>query len=80
MIRTQVYIPEDIYRDLRLLAKTSKKNISQLIREGAHEVIKRESKKRLMKKDPWKNFIGAIKGVKTNSVADIGEYYEKHAI
>ena len=54
MIRTQVYIPEDLHRDLMLLAKQEGVNFSKLIREGAEEV----KKKRINKKN-WKSFIGA---------------------
>jgi hypothetical protein len=80
MIRTQVYIPYDVYRDLQLLSASTKKNISQLIREGARELIMMEAKKRVQEIDPWENFIGAIKGVKTNAVKDIHDYYENGAI
>ena len=77
MIRTQVYLPDDLHRDLTLLAATSKKNISELIREGAREVLKKKIKKLTSKKDPWKSFIGACKTtIKTNAVRDIREYYE----
>ncbi|KKU02863.1 MAG: CopG-like protein domain-containing protein DNA-binding protein [Candidatus Amesbacteria bacterium GW2011_GWB1_47_26] len=57
MIRTQVYIPDDLHRDLMLLAKTSGLNFSQLIREGAEEVKKKRAK--TQKKRDWKKFIGA---------------------
>lgn len=59
MIRTQVYLPEDIYEDLRLIAATQKVNFSQLIREGAKKVIKAKTKP--VKKDSWKEFAGALK-------------------
>jgi hypothetical protein len=54
MIRTQVYLPDEIYRDLKLLANSEGVNFSSLIREGAEKVIK--SKK---KKSDWRKFIGA---------------------
>lgn len=75
MIRTQIYLPEDLHRNLTLLARTSKTNISRLLREGAGEVIKKmHSSKR---NTSWgKGFIGALKSkVKTNAVEDIHEYY-----
>lgn len=58
MIRTQVYLPEDIYEDLKLLARSGKVNFSQLLREGASEVIKKK-KKAKGKFDPWREFVGA---------------------
>lgn len=60
MIRTQVYIPDDLHRELMLLAQTSGQNFSTLIREGAKEVIKKKKDK---KTEKWGvGFIGAIKG------------------
>ena len=59
MIRTQIYLPEDIYEDLQLISKASKLNISQLIREGAKKEIKSRAKQ--INRDDWKQFAGAIK-------------------
>ncbi|HBC73155.1 hypothetical protein A2379_02695 [Candidatus Amesbacteria bacterium RIFOXYB1_FULL_47_13] len=58
MIRTQVYLPEDVHRDLKLLAKTEGVNFSTLVRQGAEEIIK---KKKIRKKD-WRKLVGVIKG------------------
>src|SRR3989338_11690857 len=46
MIRTQVYLPEDLYQQLKLLAKQENTNFSQLIREGVNEVVDKKRKKR----------------------------------
>ena len=60
MIRTQVYIPEDLHRDLMLLTNQTGMNFSQLIREGVETVIR---KKKIKKNKKWgEGFIGAIKG------------------
>ncbi|KKT29570.1 MAG: hypothetical protein UW41_C0016G0028 [Candidatus Collierbacteria bacterium GW2011_GWC2_44_18] len=59
MIRTQIYLPEDIYEDLQLISKASKLNISQLIREGAKKEIKSRAKQ--INRDDWKQFAGALK-------------------
>ncbi len=73
MIRTQVYIPDELYNSLRLLSLEQGSNISILIREGAEEVIR---KKRSNKKSDWKKFVGmAGSGIKTNSTKDIADYY-----
>lgn len=61
MIRTQVYIPDDLYRDLKLLSATSGKGFSELIREGVKNVVQKKTKKK-RKFDAWKDFIG--KGLK----------------
>ncbi len=59
MIRTQVYLPEDIHRDLMLLAKRDGTNFSALIREGAKVIIKKKTSRK--KKDFGKGFFGALK-------------------
>jgi len=56
MIRTQIYLPEDMHRDLKLLAKTERVNFSTLVRQGVEEVV---SKRRQSKKKDWRKFIGA---------------------
>lgn len=61
MIRTQVYLPDDLYRDLKLLSATSGMNFSELIREGAKVVVEKKTKKK-RKFDLWKDFVG--KGLK----------------
>ena len=72
MIRTQVYLPEELHRDLKLLALAERVNYSQLIRDGAREVIRKKAKKRMTKgRDA---FIGALTyGQKdlSNSINDI---------
>lgn len=79
MIRTQIYLPDDLHRELKLLARTSQENFSQLVREGVREVIRK--KKPLRSKKFGEGFIGAYKGrVKTNAVRDIHDYYEHDAI
>ncbi|MBI3576897.1 hypothetical protein HY086_02590 [Candidatus Gottesmanbacteria bacterium] len=57
MIRTQVYIPDDLYTELKLLANIRKVNFSSLIREGAEKVV---SAKRPKKKKLLAHLIGAL--------------------
>lgn len=45
MIRTQIYLPEDLYEELKLLAQTTKSSFSKLIREGVQTVVEREQRK-----------------------------------
>ena len=59
MVRTQVYLPDDIYEDLQLISKTHKINLSQLIREGARRVISDRTKQ--TRSADWKEFAGALK-------------------
>lgn len=60
MIRTQIYLPEDLYHELKLLAANSNKKFSELIREGAKLVTQKELRKK--KKKFGQGFIGAGKG------------------
>lgn len=59
MIRTQVYIPDDLYRDLKLLSKSEGINFSTLIREAAKIIIKKKATRK--KKGFGKGFFGALK-------------------
>ena len=73
MIRTQVYIPDDLHRDLMLLAKQEGTNFSRLIREGAAEVLKKKRVAR--KKKDWRRFIGAAGKGGPKDVASKIDYY-----
>lgn len=72
MIRTQVYLPDDLYSELKLLASKSKENFSELIRQGAREVIK---KKKAGRKKDWRKFIGAAGKGGPRDVASKIDYY-----
>lgn len=80
MIRTQVYIPDDLHAELRLLARREGVNFSQLIREGVKEVISRRGRNKISSKKFGEGFIGAGKtSIKTNAVKDIHDYY-RHGV
>lgn len=78
MIRTQVYLPEDLHQELKFLSKTEKVNFSTLIREGAKEIIKKKTKSKV-KFDPWLDFVGkCTKGGDKNLSSKIDYYlYDK---
>ena len=59
MIRTQVYLPEELHAELMLLARQEKVNFSKLIREGAEEVKKKRAKR--FKIGDWKDYVAALK-------------------
>ena len=61
MIRTQVYLPEDLHIQLKLLAKSKGVNYSSLIREGVKEVIKKKQKRTSKNTMPLANLVGALK-------------------
>jgi hypothetical protein len=74
MIRTQVYLPNDLHRELKLLAHTRNTNFSQLIREGASLVVKKKVKSK-KKFDPWKDFIGKGKKGGPKNLSGKIDYY-----
>lgn len=75
MIRTQVYIPDNLHRDLKLLASSKGTNMSRLIREGAKLIVERKSKRR--KKKFGEGFIGACKvKTKMSGQETINDYYK----
>lgn len=80
MIRTQIYMPEELHRELKLLAAARGVNYSTLIRTGATRVL-RDDQARKKNSDAWKSFVGAGgKGKKTNAVRMIHDYYRYDAI
>jgi len=75
-VRTQVYLEKEQEIELKLLANSSGKNFSELIREGVDLAIKKNKPKR--KKKFGEGFIGIGKtdlGGKTGTEL-INEYYE----
>ncbi|OGM24556.1 hypothetical protein A3D00_00775 [Candidatus Woesebacteria bacterium RIFCSPHIGHO2_02_FULL_38_9] len=74
MIRTQIYIPDDLYKELKILSNITNTNFSSLIREGAKLVVKNRSRTR-KKFNPWKDFIGkGLKG-KPKDLSEKIDYY-----
>lgn len=41
MIRTQIYLPQETHDGLQKMARQSKRTLSQLIRQGATEILKK---------------------------------------
>ena len=73
MIRTQVYIPDDLHWDLKLLAKTEGVNYSTLIREGVREIIRKKRTRRIKK---WgEGFFGAGGGKGPKNLSSKIDYY-----
>ena len=76
MIRTQIYLPEELYQDLKLLADSEGENFSSLIRQGAMDVITKKRTIRMSSKKWGEGFIGAGKLTgRTDAVEDIHDYY-----
>ena len=49
MIRTQVYLPDELFRDLKLIASNKEVRFSDLIRKGARAIVEDHKKKRVQK-------------------------------
>lgn len=74
MQRMQVYLPEDLFIDLKTRAAVEDVAMSELIRKGLKKVLLRPIKKT----DPMKVFVGRYQAkIKTNAVQVINGYYQK---
>jgi Ribbon-helix-helix protein, copG family. len=75
MKRTQIYIEDNDFERLYLLAKANNLTVSELIRQA----IKREIFKKLKtNKKNWRDFVGFYKSkIKTKADEEIKEYYQK---
>jgi Ribbon-helix-helix protein, copG family. len=75
MKRTQIYIEDNDFERLYLLAKANNLTVSELIRQA----IKREIFKKLKtNKKNWRGFVGFYKSkIKTKADEEIKEYYQK---
>lgn len=73
MLRMQVYIPENLYDNLKRKASVEDVSMSELIRQGLQKILRTE--KRFA--DPMKVFVGQAKTKKrTNALKDIEDYYK----
>jgi len=81
MIRTQVYLPEELYNDIKLLSLSGEGNFSDLLREGLETVVKAKAKSDRGTFAKWKSFIGAAKGGKRiDGVSAIRDYYKNDVV
>lgn len=84
MVRTQIYIPDDLHRDVTLLAHQEGVNFSHVMREGARMIVRKKQAK--SRKKDWRKFIGAVKGGPADVASKIDYYlygpgnpkWEKH--
>lgn len=76
MIRTQIYLPEDLYEELKLLAQRSKSSFSELIREGVQTVVERK-KGRTASARWFKDIIGMVpsRGRRKENISGKIDYY-----
>ena len=60
MVRTQVYIPRDLYEELRKRSESTGIAIAEQIRQALREYLEREEGVVLREDDPIWNIVGAI--------------------
>lgn len=60
MIRTQIYIPDDMYQHVMVISKTTGKNFSAIVRKSIDGYLKKTTGKKRTKKF-GEGFIGASK-------------------
>lgn len=73
MIRTQVYLPKDLYQDIRLLAKKEKKPAAQVIRQA----IKRGLDKR-PKQETLGNALLGLTKIAAKGPRDLSTKHDKY--
>ena len=73
MLRTQIYLPEDLVTDLRCLAAAEDISISEVIRKNLRKGLGQSNKKLNL----MEGFVGKGKaGRKINGVKEITSYYQ----
>lgn len=69
MIRTQVYIPEELYQQAKFYAHINSISISELMRSGLQTVISKIDKKHT-KKNPLEAMVGKYVGGKDLDITE----------
>lgn len=59
--RTQMYLPEYMFEELKFLAKREHKSIAAIIREAVSNLIEKKEKHNLWKNDPLLKIVGKAK-------------------
>lgn len=78
--RSQIYIPEDQIRLLKLEAKREKRNVSELVREAISLFLAKRAKEIDWDKDPLTKMIGKFKCDVTDLSTSLDDYlYGKKA-
>lgn len=73
MLRMQVYLPEELFSNLKSRAAIEDISMSEIIRKCLEGLLFNKS----AKTDPMKEFVGKFKSKKkTNGVKEINNYYK----
>ena len=77
MIRTQIYLPEELHQELLVTAKRDRTTLSELIRQGVRKILHDERKK----DESWKVMARLakfkLKGLPRDLSKNHDEYYVK---
>lgn len=74
MLRMQVYIPEDLFTDLKNKAAGEDTSMSEIVRKGLKKVLNIDDKRA----DPMRSFVGKCRiKAKTNAVEEINSHYKR---
>lgn len=71
--RTQMYFPEEIFRELKRKASEEKTTIADIVRGAVSEILKKEKKKNWTE-DPLWNMVGASK----SKDKDLSVHHDKY--
>ena len=74
MVRTQVYIPRDVYDELKRRSKSIGLSMAEQIRQALREYLDREEGVVLREDDPIWNIVGAI----STGDGDLSSHHDKY--
>ena len=74
MIRTQISVDEELYENVRELARRRDISIAELCRRALAEVVAREHSDR-----PWMSFAGIFDGAETDSASVDSVVYDRES-
>jgi len=74
MVRTQVYIPEDIHEELKRRSKSMGLSMAEQIRQALREYLDREEGVVLREDDPIWNIVGAA----SSGPNDVSIHHDKY--
>ncbi|MCG8557149.1 MAG: ribbon-helix-helix domain-containing protein [Proteobacteria bacterium] len=70
MIRTQISVDEELYRQAKMLARRQGISLAELCRRGLHELVARQPSDK-----PWMSYAGIMEGGESDSASvDDGVY------
>lgn len=77
MIRTQIYLPKDLYQEVQLVARKESKKSAQLVRELLHEGLMRRKKKETIG-EAFQKLIDVGKKLKMRGPKDLSTNHDKY--